>query len=73
MRHTITILGLGAGDLDQLPLGVYKELQKPQKVIARTKDHPAIHQLEEEGLHVESFDHIYESHDQFEDVYESIV
>ncbi len=30
MGKSIDILGLGAGDLDQLPLGVYKKLIKAE-------------------------------------------
>ncbi|WP_026688687.1 nucleoside triphosphate pyrophosphohydrolase [Alteribacter aurantiacus] len=72
MAHTITILGLGAGDLDQLPIGIYKKLKRVSSLYVRTKDHPVLHELKEEGIDPESFDHIYEQHDQFSSVYESI-
>ncbi|MBU9722001.1 MULTISPECIES: nucleoside triphosphate pyrophosphohydrolase [Bacillaceae] len=73
MRHPISIVGLGAGDINQLPLGLYKELKNANKVLVRTMDHPVIQQLTDEGLTFESFDHVYESHDQFDEVYEEIV
>lgn len=69
----IKILGLGAGDMDQLPLGVYRSLKNDQTVYVRTKDHPVISTLEEEGVTFHSFDSIYEKHDQFEAVYKEIV
>jgi tetrapyrrole methylase family protein / MazG family protein len=69
----IEILGLGAGDLEQLPLGVYKKLIQASHVYLRTKDHPVVAELEKEGLKYSSFDSIYEKHDQFEQVYQEIV
>ncbi|KON85866.1 hypothetical protein AF332_02935 [Sporosarcina globispora] len=68
----ITILGLGAGDLDQLPFGVYRKLKNAETLYLRTKEHPVLRDLEHEGLQYQSFDHIYEKHEQFEEVYEEI-
>lgn len=68
----ITILGLGAGDLDQLPFGVYRQLKNSEALYLRTKEHPVLLDLEQEGLTYQSFDHIYEKHEQFEEVYEEI-
>lgn len=73
MRKTIEVLGLGAGDLEQLPFGVYKKLMKADHVYLRTKEHPVIAELVQEGLDFTSFDSIYEKHDQFEEVYQEIV
>ncbi|MFC0559592.1 nucleoside triphosphate pyrophosphohydrolase [Halalkalibacter alkalisediminis] len=69
----ITVLGLGAGDLEQMPLGVYRHLLKQKSVYIRTEDHPAIRELTEEGVSFQSFDSTYEEHDEFESVYQSIV
>lgn len=71
--NPITVLGLGAGDLNQLSLGVYRELKVASFIVARTLDHPVVEELKEEGLEFESFDAIYEQHDAFEAVYENIV
>ncbi|MBX9973485.1 nucleoside triphosphate pyrophosphohydrolase [Cytobacillus firmus] len=68
----ITILGLGAGDLDQLPFGVYRKLKQAEVLYLRTKEHPVLRDLEQEGLPYQSFDHIYEKHEKFEEVYEEI-
>lgn len=74
MTKTIEVIGLGAGDLDQLSLGIYKKLKHSGTTIfVRTKDHPVIQSLEEEGVIFESFDSYYEREEQFEDVYEHIV
>lgn len=72
MTKKITILGLGAGDLDQLPLGVYKKVLKAGLVYLRTKEHPVVTELEQEGVQFNSFDYIYEKYDRFEQVYEEI-
>lgn len=72
MKNTITIIGLGAGDLNQLSLGVYKKLQQEQQCFVRTIDHPVIAELQAEGITFDSFDEVYEKHDQFEAVYEEI-
>ena len=69
----ITIIGLGAGDIDQMPLGVYRLLKGIEHVFLRTKEHPVIDELVAEGLEYTSFDEVYERHDFFEDVYEEIV
>ncbi|OIJ17543.1 nucleoside triphosphate pyrophosphohydrolase [Anaerobacillus alkalilacustris] len=68
----IVILGLGAGDLNQMPLGIYHTLMKSENVYLRTKEHPVVEQLEAEGFTYQSFDHVYENNDQFKDVYQEI-
>ncbi|GAE31753.1 nucleoside triphosphate pyrophosphohydrolase [Alkalihalobacillus hemicellulosilyticus] len=69
----VTVIGLGSGDLEQMPLGIYRYIAKHKKLLVRTKDHPAIKELEAEGIVIESFDHLYEEYDDFERVYEAIV
>ncbi|RZI03807.1 nucleotide pyrophosphohydrolase [Staphylococcus condimenti] len=76
MTHTITIAGLGNYGLDELPLGVYRYLINTAKIYARTLDHPVIQELRDaEKAEIEwiSFDDVYESHDEFAEVYENIV
>ena len=68
----IKVVGLGAGDLDQLPLGVYKLLKSGKPVYLRTKEHPVVGELEKEGFQYQSFDSVYEKQEQFEAVYEEI-
>lgn len=68
----IRILGLGAGDLEQLPLGVYRTLKNEESLFLRTKEHPVVNELEKEGLIFTSFDSVYEKFDQFQAVYEEI-
>lgn len=71
--NIIEILGLGAGDLEQLPVGVYKKLIQASHVYLRTQEHPVVEDLVKEGMTYTSFDSTYEKYDQFEQVYEEIV
>jgi tetrapyrrole methylase family protein / MazG family protein len=73
MAKKIEIVGLGAGDLEQLQVGVYRKLIKAEHVYLRTKEHPVVAELAADGMTFTSFDSIYEQHDQFEEVYAEIV
>lgn len=74
MTHTIEVIGLGAADIDQLPLGIYKKLIETDKpIFLRTKEHPVVEALKTEGVQFTTFDDYYEREDQFSDVYEQIV
>ncbi|WP_075979832.1 bifunctional methyltransferase/pyrophosphohydrolase YabN [Bacillus massilinigeriensis] len=68
----IMIIGLGAGDIEQLPLGVYRTLINAEHIYLRTKEHPVIEELVKEGLTFVSFDEVYEKHQTFDGVYEEI-
>ncbi|MBU8908436.1 nucleoside triphosphate pyrophosphohydrolase [Desertibacillus haloalkaliphilus] len=72
MKKKINVIGLGAGDLNQMPIGLYKQIKEASSLYLRTKHHPVITELEQEGLQYTSFDSIYEEHDQFTDVYREI-
>jgi tetrapyrrole methylase family protein/MazG family protein len=56
-----------------LSLGVYKEIQKAEHLYVRTKAHPVLQELQQEGITLEAYDHLYEQFDTFEPVYEAIV
>jgi len=74
MTKHIDIIGLGAGDINQLPLGIYKKITThPSPVFVRTVDHPAVQALKESGVVFRAFDDIYEAEEQFEVVYDRIV
>ena len=72
-KSKITVVGLGAGDLDQLPHGIYRTIRGASYLYLRTKEHPVVAQLAEEGISGESFDAVYERHPEFADVYNEIV
>ncbi|PLT30849.1 nucleoside triphosphate pyrophosphohydrolase [Peribacillus deserti] len=72
MANEIKVIGLGSGELSQIPYGIYKTLKEAGHCFVRTMDHPVIRELSEEGITFASFDSIYEKHGQFEEVYEEI-
>ncbi|WBF52965.1 MazG nucleotide pyrophosphohydrolase domain-containing protein [Macrococcoides canis] len=67
----ITVVGLGNYGLDELPFGIYRFLNKVEKVYVRTLAHPVVEDLED--IEWISFDEVYEKHDQFSEVYAEIV
>ncbi|MFC6292922.1 nucleotide pyrophosphohydrolase [Macrococcus epidermidis] len=69
--NKITIVGLGNYGLDELPFGIYRFLNKADKVYVRTMRHPVVEDLEE--IEWMSFDEVYEENDDFSNVYEEIV
>jgi tetrapyrrole methylase family protein / MazG family protein len=71
MAKQITIVGLGAGDLNQLPFGVYKLITNTEHLFLRTKEHPIIEELTSE-ITFHAFDDIYEENDDFDEVYHKI-
>jgi len=74
VTHTIEVIGLGAADIEQLPLGIYRTLTRTDKpIFLRTGEHPVVESLAEEGVRFSTFDAYYEREDQFADVYEHIV
>ena len=67
----ITVVGLGNYGLDELPFGIYRFLNKVDKVYVRTLAHPVVEDLED--VEWISFDEVYEKHDRFSEVYAEIV
>lgn len=70
---SITVIGLGAGDLNQLPLGIYKKLiNTNSKIFSRTNKHPVIKELIHEDVRFNSFDDYYVEQNEFASVYLNI-
>lgn len=69
----IEIIGLGSGDLKQMPIGIYERLLSASPLFLRTKDHPAAQELAEKGVSFVTFDDVYETSESFEETYETIV
>lgn len=72
MNGKIKIIGLGGGDINQLPLGIYRLLKSSNNVFFRTFHHPVVEELLKEETGFTSFDHIYEDSTSFQDVYQEI-
>jgi len=69
----ITVLGLGPGGIDLLPVKNLKILKADLPIFLRTEQHPVVEELRMLGIKFKSFDTIYEKHNAFEDVYNEIV
>lgn len=69
----IKVVGLGPGAREALTLGTIDALKGRGKVYIRTEKHPTVDYLREIGLEFETFDYLYETIDNFDDVYSSIV
>ncbi|GGD99618.1 nucleoside triphosphate pyrophosphohydrolase [Paenibacillus nasutitermitis] len=72
MQPTITVVGLGSGDADQLTLGVWRRLQTAGRRFVRTDQHPMMRIFSENEWVYTSFDHLYEQLDSFPEVYAAI-
>ena len=68
----ITVLGLGSGNIDALPVKNFKILESGSPIFLRTGKHPVVEDLQGMGIKYNSFDNIYEKHGNFEDVYTEI-
>ncbi|WP_085522370.1 nucleoside triphosphate pyrophosphohydrolase [Tuberibacillus sp. Marseille-P3662] len=72
MAGTINIVGLGADDIEQLSIGIYRLLQQKGDIYVRTDKHPVVDQLKQDGVRCQSFDSVYEQYENFPEVYEAI-
>lgn len=72
MPATLTVVGLGSGDDNQLTLGVLRKLESARHIYLRTAEHPVVRFLQDRGLAFSTFDGLYEAHDDFAAVYEAI-
>jgi len=68
---TITILGLGYGDPRALTLEANEELHRAREIFVRTREHPTLTALPPH-LRIHSFDHFYESSQDFDSIYAAI-
>ncbi len=71
--HHIDIVGLGPGSPGQMTLETLALLKDASPNFFRTKIHPVMDFIKEEGIAYQSFDCFYEQEDSFEAVYDQIV
>jgi tetrapyrrole methylase family protein/MazG family protein len=69
---TITIIGLGPGDIDDLSRKAWRALKQAKTVYLRTNQHGCVPCLPK-GAEYRSFDDVYNTNDTFETVYDTIV
>ncbi len=70
---TLTIVGLGPGELDDLSRKAFRTLKGARTVYLRTARHNCVSCLPQTGQTYHSFDSLYEQHERFEEVYAAIV
>lgn len=68
----ITIIGLGPGPRKLLTLEAYEVLKNLKKVHFRTGDHPVVKELIDRGIVYKSYDDLYESCSDFDELYKGI-
>ena len=69
---TLTILGLGPGDVNDLTRKAWRALETAKTVYLRTNQHPCVPHLPQ-GIVYHSFDSVYDTVDDFAAVYTAIV
>jgi tetrapyrrole methylase family protein/MazG family protein len=69
---TITLLGLGPGDVNHLTRQAWQILENASELFLRTRQHPIVVDLPP-NLTIFSFDYLYEELESFEAVYDQIV
>jgi tetrapyrrole methylase family protein/MazG family protein len=68
-RPRIVVVGLGPGGVDHVTAETLDAIRSSEQRFVRTAHHPSAHLVGD----AESFDHLYEAADRFEDVYAAIV
>ncbi len=69
----ITVVGLGPGSRQWLSLQTLDVLRGAERLVLRTRRHPAADELAHDGLRFLDCDDLYETHGTFEDVYGAII
>ncbi len=71
--NKLYIVGLGPGSVDSLTLGAVNRIHSGKAHFLRTLKHPSVEYFNKNNITFESFDAIYDTKDNFDDVYETIV
>ncbi|MCL5935487.1 MAG: SAM-dependent methyltransferase, partial [Firmicutes bacterium] len=69
----IIVAGLGYGAREALPDSTYLLLKRSPVIYLRTRNHPVVPWLAREGVHFQTFDHLYEAAENFPQVYRQMV
>lgn len=72
MDSKIDIIGLGPGSIRDLSLGAIEKMKNCKHVYLRTVKHPSVSYLKDHGIDFQSFDHIYDTSENFQEVYQNI-
>lgn len=69
----IYIVGLGPGSIDSLTVGAVNRIKSGSKNFLRTENHPTVRYFSDNHISYKSYDYIYDSEEDFIDVYKKIV
>lgn len=70
--HEVTIVGLGPGSTRAITLEALEALRSSSRLFLRTRHHPVVRLLEDEGIPFSTFDELYDRAADFDEVYEGI-
>ena len=73
MPGRVTVVGLGPAGADHLLPAARRALERAGRRFVRTRRHPAVTDLEAEGLHFASFDDVYDTSPDLGTAYERMV
>jgi len=73
LRGKITVLGLGPGGKQYITVEAMDRIKEADVLYLRTQRHPVVEYIKKTGIKVESFDNIYDSSEDFDEVYTKIV
>jgi tetrapyrrole methylase family protein/MazG family protein len=73
VAKTITVVGIGPGGKQYLTLEAVERLKKANPLYLRTEKHPVVDYFRSLGIKIDSFDNIYDTNENFEEVYDKIV
>ncbi len=68
----IYIVGLGPGSIDSLTMGAINRINSGDRNFLRTEKHPTVKYFQDRDIPYSSFDYIYESEEDFKDLYRKI-
>lgn len=69
----ITVIGIGPGGKQYLTLEAIEKIKEANTLYLRTERHPIVDYIKTLGIKIESFDNIYDTHENFQEVYDKIV
>ena len=72
-EYKLTVAGLGPGDAGLITRATWARIEAAQHIILRTRIHPTVEVLDAAGISYETYDHLYEEADDFDELYASIV
>jgi len=73
VMRKITVVGIGPGGKQYITLETLEKIKEADILYLRTEKHPIVDYIKALGIKTESFDNIYDTYENFEEVYDKIV